>query len=301
MIRCFEFVNNGTVNWTIVKLMIHRPAIVMSAIILLLIIIPVNLFSSVPDFETAYRDQIRSRLIQIPSPQSVNTQWFYPFVRDAISYSNPATPRSSWDSAYWRKAVQHYIHSKELFEKLKSDLLSLNSQNYSITNGWFWQKEEEDDARRRKISIVKNKAYIKILEDYSFVHNSLAKIRSRNIREHRQFKNLTRIVLRNEIILSINIDDFDRSFQLLQEYKKSDGAIAEWPMHYYLARIYYHKLALARKNRSNSEEVLIDLRRKKNIHFLAMVELRYGKNSREFLYAKEKIRLDELGSPRSDT
>lgn len=214
-------------------------------------------------------------------------------------YDFPLMNGDSWDRAYFRRAIGQYRKSVELIDEMKNVMERLKLRSPSISPGYLWEIQEENDAILRKRKRLAAQYQGRLLDIFNGIFESLSNIRNHDMRNHREFVNLRRSAYRNFVIYSVALRNFIPALEILEKYEKTPGANQEWPTHYYFTICLGHVFRSAQKNTGISDAELRRIRTRKNLYFLYTVELLHGRDSDEYTHALRKVKLDELGAPRN--
>ena len=255
------------------------------------------------DFVGEY-DLLRRRALNIVPllrAADVDRAWasfsWLPEVMPVARYS-PET-NAALDEGLYRRAISIYEAAAVKAAKRTRKLNSLEKERLSLPGGPWWLRVDLGDALDREARRTKRRGARSLAVDYIRVLETLDSIRSGTLRESVRTRTLRQAALRRGAVERLLVGDTLSALKLLEQYRRDPGAEQEWPLHFHLARAYEATFRDARRDRGVSEGDLRRLRRRKNLHLLRAVELRYGLSSIQYDAVWKTVRLDELGGPRT--
>ncbi|MDH5656469.1 MAG: hypothetical protein OEZ34_11205 [Spirochaetia bacterium] len=231
--------------------------------------------------------------------QQIETSWTYPELPpDFYTHQIPELNYAPMEQAQLRRAYSHYENAVLLIENMKKDLIRMDKKIRSVRSDIWWKVIDETDSLMRQRHRIKMKYSTDLARTAGKSIEILEGIQNTKVRSSRAFINLYYQSLRMHAIYEAVMFNYDSAFYSLQKYKINENSDLEWPYHYLLSICYRYKFRLAQKNTRIYEKELLELRKMKNLHKKLAVSLKYGIESEEYNLIKNKIRLEELGSPR---
>ncbi|MBE7438707.1 MAG: hypothetical protein HS115_09665 [Spirochaetales bacterium] len=205
----------------------------------------------------------------------------------------------SWDSAYYRQALSHYelaiTTHRELKEKQKEYKEHLDFLD--MQTPVLWMKADVLDAAARFQRALEQRFLQKLNRHYHDIFTSLSQIRLQE--NQKKAADLQAIAERHYAVGLLFTGHYAAAADILQKYSRRPGVQNEWPLYYYWHLALGGLFAAARKDRGVSDQDLRRLRKDKNDRLREAVRLKFGEDSPQMQFVAGKIRLDELGSPRS--
>ncbi len=243
--------------------------------------------------------RLRLENVKTPSGEVVYRAWSLSSVPRTLYYDYSAYPlqANAWDQAYLRKAYGHFRYALKLTRQLEHELARLNTEHRSIEDPTWWKEEERNDARMRKVAVLRKRYAINLKDSYTRIFDDLEMIRATSIRESKSFTDLDRISTRMYIIYAVELDMCPAAMGAMDRYTHFPDADREWPLHFFYYSCFARLYRVATKNSATPEDELLRLRRWKNLHLLQAVELRYGSDSMEYETALKRSMSEEMASP----
>ena len=204
------------------------------------------------------------------------------------------------EEAHYRRAAGLFTDAVSIFRDFQRELRRLDGKRSVLDEGLWWKAIERSDRLNRDEQRIRREYNARIALSFQKVFEALDSITLEKIRESSAFVEMQKGSFRMFALSSFELGNHIAAISALERYQKHEETEIEWPFHYYLSRCYSREFAFARKTNSFSDEELRKLRRKRNLHFLRAVELKFGRKSEEFIYAGKTVRSSELGSPRDD-
>ena len=237
------------------------------------------------------------------SLEKIELQWASPFYHLPSSFF--PSPRlfdpklNLYEKTILRRSQSLYLAAlkalKKTLKKTKKNQKKTSSLLYPLPSR-FKPTLTGQSKRKEKAFFLKQH---QIAANYSLeACRTLYEIKSQEIIDTSFFQELRKSSCRLYSVASIQLKQYVSSLQILKDYLQLDGTEQEWPLHYYLSVCYSHIYRAEKKNRSIGDDHLRRTRRRKNIHYLRAVALKFGSGSKEYKESLNQIHLDELGPPR---
>ena len=204
------------------------------------------------------------------------------------------------EESHYRRAASLFTGAVEIFREFQRELRRSDGKQSVLDEGPWWKAIERADRLNRDEQRLRKQYNTRIALAFQRVFEALDGISLEKIRETSVFVEMQKGSYRMFALSSFALGNHIAAISALERYQKHEDTESEWPLHYYLFRCYTRELALVRKTNSFSDEKLRKLRRKRNLHFLRAVELKFGRKSEEFVHAGKMVRNNELGSPRDE-
>lgn len=257
------------------------------------------------DWKDDYDLYVR-RQNQIPS-LDVNTNrqnehlWAYPeHVPDEFPIADLKAYDAWRDIGYLRRAISEYKRGSELWKEFLEKCKDIQNERFSFENPVWWKEIERQERLTRKQLDIERKYSIQVSELLIRCETTLNKIGDTQIRNEREVVNMKQAARRLYGTIALRLSQPLNTIHTLEEYlREQPTRESEWPLHYYLARAYTYVFNAALQDTGITEFELRKLRTKRNIHYLRAVELKFGSDSLEYRVTDEKIKREEMGSPRS--
>ncbi len=230
----------------------------------------------------------------------VNRAWaaFDWLPEGTIERHSPASD-AAFDEALFRRAVSIYQEAARRAVRRQRELDRLEQARYSLPGGPWWKRMELGEALDRRGARVRRRGARSLADRYALVLQTLAAIRRADVRSSPSVRALRQAALRRGAIERLAVGETLPAMKLLEEYRQDPRADEEWPLHFQLARAYAATFRDAVRDRGVPEADLRALRRRYHLHLLRAVELRYGLHSTEYDFVWRRVRLEDLGSPRT--
>lgn len=217
---------------------------------------------------------------QTESAFEIERDWASPlFVPDPYPES-PVSSASEKEEAQLRRAYSFLLGASELAQKMSQELKTDTSR--SIRDPLWWKEVDANSAERRRQNAVRQRYGIELAERYNRVFQSLQELDRTAFQSDPRVTWLKRHAYRQYIVIQSAVGNYIPALELLEEYARLPSAEAEWPMHYYFFVCLNHIFTDLRRSTAVREETLIDVRARKNSHWLRAVELKFGKQSAQF-------------------
>jgi len=232
--------------------------------------------------------------------QKIEQDWTYPELpKDFYTHQIPEINYAPLEEGLLRMAYSHYEKSIDTMDQMRLDLTGIDRKIKSLPEGVWWKVIDEADHLYRKRNRLKMKYAVSLAGTSGKAIEILEGIQNSRVRESRAYRTLYYQSLRMFSIYEVIMGNYDIAFGALMKYRYNPDSDNEWPYHHLLSRCYRYKFLVAQKNTGIEEKDLVLLRKMKNIHYMIAVTLKYGVSSEELKVIKEKIFLEELGSPRN--
>ena len=232
--------------------------------------------------------------------QEIEIKWSYPDLPpDYYTHQIPELNYAVLEQGLLRSAYSYYENAIILMEKMRAELFQMDGKIKSVKSNVWWKEIDEIEELHRKRNRIKIKYSLNLSDTAGKAINILEGIQNSRVRSERAYINLYFQLLRMFIIYEVMMGNYDIAYPSLVKYKTNPDSEYEWPYHYLLSRSYRYKYLTAKNNTGVREDELNMLRNMKNVHLLISIYLRYGFNSEEYRTSKNKVYLEELGSPRN--
>jgi len=198
--------------------------------------------------------------------------------------------RNMRDEAYFRRAFSYYRLSLELYEKYRKTLGGLRAERRVTRDPLWWKELERRDTLARRESKEREDYHRRLSLVNRRVFSTLDRIASSALRAERRFLVLRKIAYRRYAIHETNLGRYPSALSILSHYARYPGTEREWPFHYYLGRVYRGLYRAALRHPGVSEDKRKKLLQQGDAHYLNAVELKFGRKSREYSYAQNRIR-----------
>ena len=206
-----------------------------------------------------------------------------------------------FNQAYYRQAISHYEYALELNEEFREQLDETQRRRMNIRDRLWWKYIDANAVLSRRDFRLRHKYNRLLAMRYRRVFEALDRVQNPDLVGEEFFKKLRKTAYRSYISHQIAQGNFIPALKILQKYRRLPDVENEWPMHYYFSVAYASVFRQALRNRGVGDRRLRQIRRNKNMHMLRAVELRFGRLTPEYEAVWRRIRLDELGPPRSRT
>lgn len=262
----------------------------------------------------AYVAQAGEGTADVRAREAIERTWMmFERVVDDYDYPDPIAPGDGrFNEALYRRAVSEFERALENLGEFRETQRRLAVARERIRDPLWW-KELEEQNRLDRIESRETIEFHRV-QSYWFgrVFATLERIDRPQLARQSRAANLRQRALRMYGVNQIALGRYPEALRALIEYAAFPGTPApglapdgflkteqEWPLHYYLSRAYAAEFRAARRNTSIGETELRELRRKKNLHYLRAVHLKFGRESAEFETTLASIHREELGSPRT--
>jgi len=207
--------------------------------------------------------------------------------------------RLRYDAALLRKARSQYIASYNEFEKYQNDWKQLDQKEHGIYDTVWWKVIDEREYIQKQKHDLYRKHILTMNENYEKTLRTLDRIENERVKKTKLFTELLEHTLRMHIKFSLYLKLFPSAERMLHRYHNLTDVSGDWIFYYfrYQCRLALYHDAL---KMGQDEATLRMIRKNKNEDRLKAVLLHYGKESYEFRFVAEKIRLEELGKPVAD-
>lgn len=250
----------------------------------------------------------------IRTNEAIERAWMmFERVVDDYDYPDPIMPGDGrFNEALYRRAVSEFERALESLGEFRETQRRLEAARQRIRDPLWW-KELEEQNRLDRVESRETMEFHRV-QSYWFgrVFATLERIDRPQLARQARAANLRQRALRMYAVNQIALGRYPEARRALTEYANfpgtpmpglaPDGFLKteqEWPLHYYLSRAYAAEFRAARRNTAVGEAELRELRRKKNLHYLRAVHLKFGRQSAEFETTLSTIHREELGSPRT--
>lgn len=240
------------------------------------------------------RDVVATRQIEKVWSAPVFLRKLYPAL-DIDSFG-----RESFYEALYRRAVSQYELAGRTHEEFRAELQKIEDHRVFVDT-WepvWWRNIEGHERLNRQRTATRRRYLTRLSNEFRAVFDTLGQIGSTRIRQQERFINLQKDSYRMFSVYQLGLGRYAPALDVLEKYQRFPDVENEWPLHYYLSRSYGGLLRGARKDRSVPGKDLNELRRKRNLHFLRAVDLKFGRRSIEYETTFERIRREELGPVR---
>lgn len=207
--------------------------------------------------------------------------------------------RSAFDRALYRRAASMYRVAAAHARNRQRYLDETERLKLLPPRGPWWQMIDRNSALDRVAGRARDRYTIDVADNLRNAIDTLDSISREQLRNDPSARGLRQLCLRRYALERLRLDDPLATLRALNRYRQDPTAEGEWPLHYFLSAAYDRVFRSTLRDRGMPEAELRKLRRKKNLHFLRAVELRYGLHSREYEHVWRRVRMDELGPPRS--
>lgn len=204
-----------------------------------------------------------------------------------------------FDEALLRRARTQLEHARRIAARLRGELGEIQRERINIKSDLWWHMLEAGDALDRREGALRRRYNLQLAGAFQRVFGTLDSIASYEMHREEGFRALHKYGLRMHAVYETALGNYPAAFRSLKRYSRYAGTGEEWPLHYYLSVCYRARFRLGLRDRGVSEYHLRYLRSRKNLHFLRAVELKFSRDSPQFQAVHERIRREELGSPRS--
>ncbi len=250
----------------------------------------------------------------IRANEAVERAWMmFERVVDDYDYPDPIAPGDvRFNEALYRRAVSEFERALESLGEFRETQRRIQIARERIRDPLWW-KELEEQNRLDRIESRETREFHRVQSHwFGRVFATLERIDRPRLAAQPRVVNLRQRALRLYAVNQVALGHYSEALRALMEYAELPGAPApglapdaflkteqEWPLHYYLSRAYAAEFRAARRNSAVGETELRELRRKKNLHYLRAVHLKFGRQSVEFETTLSAIHREELGSPRT--
>ncbi len=261
------------------------------------------------DFLTAY-DLFLKRygtgpVVDVREASTNGQAWAtFPYPTDLYPGPRPAPAGDlAWNEALYRRALSQYERALDAVNAFREREQELKDERENLREALWWKQIDAVDRIERVEQRVRDRYHRETAQYFRGTFESLDRIDRESLDSSERVVELRKRAYRLYAVHEIALGGFTPALKVLERYQDLPGDPSvreEWPLHYYLSMCYAAQFRRGRANTGVSEVTLRALRRRKNIHKLRAVELRHGRNSEEFRRVFADVRLEELGSPRSD-
>ncbi len=203
------------------------------------------------------------------------------------------------NEALYRRAISEFERALESLQSYREGHAMLQAERSALRDPTWWKEQEEQSRLDRVESAMTARFHREQSYWWSRTLGSLEELDRPELRESARVHDLRKRAMRMFAVNLIALGYYAPAIVLLEEYDRFPEVWGEWPLNYYLSRAYGGEFRRARRDRAVPETDLRELRRRKNLHFLRAVELKFGRQSLEWRTSFERVHLEELGSPRS--
>ncbi|MCR9144311.1 MAG: hypothetical protein NXI24_18840 [bacterium] len=284
-----------------------------------IVIWPASLFAQIPltapprgelvhDFSGEYESFIirhgRSGSVRdVRDSQAIEQAWsLFPHPTPLPPFQD-AAPIAPGDPAYnealFRRAVSFYQRAREELADFRGELEALGALREDIRNPLWWKWIDTSDRYNRIERRVRDRYGLRLTRYFHETFATLDRIDQLPLARSERVLELRKRSYRLYAVNQVALGNFTQALKILERFAELPGVDQEWPLYYYLSECYAAEFRRARRNTGVTEYTLRELRRRKNLHRLRAVELKFGRASEEFREAFDMIRLEELGGPRS--
>lgn len=262
----------------------------------LLLCIPLSLYAEGRSFEEDYRLLVE-RAASAPNPFVIERDWAR---AEGIPDPFPETPHMTLneiEEAKLRRAYSFYSGAAELAVQMREELKP--AQAGSFRDPLWWKELEQAFAENRRQGSVRRRYGIQLAEKYHRVFGTLRDLDRTGFRRDPRVTGLKQHAYRQYIMLQAAVGNHGPALEVLDQYAGLPGAELEWPMHYYYFVCLQSLFRELVRSSAVREETLISVRRRKNLHWLRAVELKFGRDSAQFSEVDRIVKGDENDPPRS--
>lgn len=210
-------------------------------------------------------------------------------VPEYYDFPAPGSKRLIKDQTYLRRAANHYAKLHELIRDVGKMKLQYSRPDGSLREELWWKKLDQMEglARIRRKKTVE--LYGRITGLSREVLKDLNRIATPTIRQSDVFLQMEADAQRKLILYEINQGNYLQALGPIEDYKKKEEHLMEWPLHYYHAVVLDFIYRSAKKNPAISYEQRQELFKEYARVLLRAVELKHGSESYEFQFMKDQI------------
>ncbi|MBX7058232.1 MAG: hypothetical protein K1X75_09200 [Leptospirales bacterium] len=203
-----------------------------------------------------------------------------------------------WNEALYRRAVSEFERALQSIEDFRQQLQQIDTARQTLRDPTWWKALDEMARLDRRQTATTLEFHRQQTYWWSRTLATLGRMDRPALHSQSRVVDLRKRALRLYAVNEIALGYYAPALRLLEEYAEFPEVETEWPLHYYLSRCYGGELRRARQDRGIGEAELRELRRRRNLHFLRAVELKFGRPSPEWDETMRRTILDELGTPR---
>ncbi|MEQ9367292.1 MAG: hypothetical protein RIF32_23880 [Leptospirales bacterium] len=203
-----------------------------------------------------------------------------------------------FNEALYRRAVSYYRRAREELADFRGELEALGALREDIRDPLWWKWIDTTDRYNRAERRVRDRYGLRLTKYFHETFATLDRIDQLALSRSDRVLELRKRSYRLYAVNQVSLGNFTQALKILERFAELPGVDREWPLYYYLSVCYGSEFRRARLNTGVSEYTLRELRRRKNLHRLRAVELKFGRASPEFEESFDAVRLEELGGPR---
>ncbi len=206
-----------------------------------------------------------------------------------------------YNEALFRRAVSYYQRAREELADFRGELQRIGALREDVRDPLWWKWLDQDDRYDRVERRIRDRYGLRLINYFRETFATLDRIDQVALRRSPRVLELRKRSYRLYAVNQVALGNFTQALKILERFAGLPGVQNEWPLYYYLSLCYGSEFRRARLNRGVSEYTLRELRRRKNLHRLRAVELKFGRGSKEFRETFDAVRLEELGGPRGSS
>lgn len=186
-------------------------------------------------------------------------------------------------------AKENHDHALKIIKETKNEMESVKELYKNLPENQLWQIKEKQEKIEKKQKEIRIKNYQKAKIFVIRGLENLGQIQSEKVIKTEYYINLKSNLLRQFVILQLNLNDFsgiissiDEYFTLREEHKKE-------PYPYKILAYCYQFLENSSKKSNASNEIIYNYKKLKYKNLLEYVILKYGKESQQYQMLKKEV------------
>ncbi|MDF3818819.1 hypothetical protein P3G55_02845 [Leptospira sp. 96542] len=194
----------------------------------------------------------------------------------------------------WKEANKEYSAALDQFEmslKAVTQRKSESEKQVYYEDRYDWQKKIRKENREKEYSKQVNELRTQLNLRLIKAMNILEKIENPKVKESEPYLDLKSGIYREYIKQQEAFKNYMQIIDFCERYMAISAKNANEAEPHRMLAISYEKMEL-NANKSKNQELYFELKDQKKKHLLRFAEIKYGKDSKEYLAVEEKIAKD---------
>lgn len=194
------------------------------------------------------------------------------------------------------ESKKHYNNSIQKLKKANDEINKNRAEWSKIEYPYAWKKSEEEKSQNQKTAAILRKARMSAISDLVLAIKKLDKVKNSGVLKSEDFLNTKSSIYIQFIKIQYRLNNLSVIIPMLEEYLELKPENRTKAEPFKLLSAAYKQQELFAKNNRTSEHALM-YRELKNKNLKRFAELKYGKESDEYVKIIKKIQLDEARDP----